>query len=137
MKDKRRKGFSPCGIFRISGSDGESSVLLLDEILSVAVLDAHPGGFAQLEEESLGNLRIAGDSSISHLPVFPVLALQVHLSTFSSLNLKEDHDDPCDEKVESINDVVSEDNNSYGGIRGFFDDHCEKDDDGNKLETQT
>ena len=64
--------FSPCGILRISASDGEASVLLLDKVLPVAVLDAHPGGFAQLEEESLGKLGVARDSTVGHLPVFSI-----------------------------------------------------------------
>ena len=110
------KLFSPRGILRISAADGESSVLLLDEVLPVAVLDAHPRRFAQLEEESLGQRRVAGDSPVGHLPVFPVLTLQVHLPALRSLNLNNDHDDRCEDKDESIKDDVSVDNDLYGGI---------------------
>ena len=117
MKGINIRLFSPCGILRISGSDGEASVLLLDQVLPVAVLDAHPGGFAQLEEESLGERRVAGDSSVGHLPVFPVLPLQVHLPTLSSLHLDDDHDDLCDDKDDSIDDA---DNDLYGGIGGLI-----------------
>merc|ERR1719341_480134 len=77
----------PCGILRISGSDGEASVLLLDQVLPVAVLDAHPGRFAQLEEESLGKLGVARDSTVGHLPVFSILPLQVDLTILGSLHL--------------------------------------------------
>ena len=96
--------FLPCCILGVSGSDGEASVLLLDEVLPVAVLDAHPGGFAQLEEESLGKLGVAGDSTVSRLPVFPVLTLQVHLPVLRSLNLN--NKDQCDAKDDNSNDDV-------------------------------
>ena len=112
--------FSPCGILGISGSDGEASVLLLDQVLPVAVLDAHPRRFAQLEEESLGERRVAGDSTVGHLPVFPILTLQVHLPALRSLNLNDDHDDCCEDKDERINDDVRADNDLYGGIGGLI-----------------
>ena len=75
MKGNNTRLFSPCGILRISGSDGEPSVLLLYKVLPIAVLDAHPGGFAQLEEESLRNLGVARDSAVGHLPIFVILSL--------------------------------------------------------------
>ena len=96
MKGINIRLFSPCGILRISGSDGEASVLLLDQVLPVAVLDAHPGRFAQLEEESLGKLGVARDSTVGHLPVFSILPLQVDLTILGSLHLHDDQNDHLD-----------------------------------------
>ena len=50
---QKEKESSPCRVFWISAADGEAAVLLLDEVLPVAVLDAHPGRLAQLQVEAV------------------------------------------------------------------------------------
>ena len=78
---------SPCCVFWISAADGEAAVLLLDKVLPVAVLDAHPGRLAQLQVEAVRGRRVAGDAAIGDLPVLAVLPLQVHLPVLRPLDL--------------------------------------------------
>ena len=47
----------------------------------------HLGRFSQLEVESLSSLAVAGDPAVNHLPVLPVLTLEVDLSVLHSLHL--------------------------------------------------
>merc|ERR1719323_2430475 len=71
--DWKKLVLPPCRVFWISAANGEAAVLLLDKVLPVAVLDAHPGRLAQLQVEAVRGRRVAGDAAISHLPVFAVL----------------------------------------------------------------
>ena len=84
-----KKESSPCCVFWISAANGEAAVLLLDEVLPVAVLDAHPGRLAQLQVEAVRGRRVAGDAAIGDLPVLAVLPLQVHLPVLRPLDLCE------------------------------------------------
>merc|ERR1719323_794049 len=85
--DWKKLVLPPCRVFWFSAADGEAAVLLLDEVLPVAVLDAHPGRLAQLQVEAVRGRRVAGDAAIGHLPVLAVLPLQVHLPVLRPLDL--------------------------------------------------
>ena len=62
-------------------------------------------------------LRVAGDSSVRHLPVFAILTLQVNLPILGSLHLNIDccNDDEDDKNSDDHYDV-GVDNDLYGGI---------------------